>query len=278
MANNYYGLMEAMQRPQQIKQQRRQEQMDTVGKFLMQIGQAVVQQKAQENIEKMVKDAEAEGKKVSYQIDPNTGMIAPTISSQSYESIFEAAKAQPEKYEVGRGSKGQPVLKEKKQIKSSLIEGMKGVIQGEGNNLWPRTKIKNPVTGEEETIDITNEEDITRALGYHNIEDWRKNPELVEAGIPELYDKRIGEYKTKQTELEAKAEPKVQPFAKGAGRIGGAGAFYKDAVAKYGEDKTSKIVDNIVKLQKQGKTLKQIRSMLEEAGADADAFLKPYGK
>lgn len=275
--SEYYALMQALQQP---GMQRRQTQREGISNLMNTITQGVLKQKVKKDIETKIAEAEKSGKKVEYKIDPQTGMITPVISSNDYANIFKALE-NPEvskDYELGRDSKGKPRLIAKKKLKSNLIAGMQSAIQGEGNILWPKTTIKNPATGQDETIDITNEEDIGRVLAYHGIEDWRNNPELIEAGIPAAYDARIKGWKGKQAQIEAGAEPKVQPYAKGIGRIGGMGAEYKEAAAIYGEAKTKQIVDTIISLQKQGKSLKQIRKLLEEAKVDANAFLKPYGK
>ncbi len=282
MPNDYYGLMQSLAQPRLQRQANNKQQMDQMGQYFMQIGQAVVMQQAQKGIDTQIADAEkpGSGKKVSYTIDPKTGMKTPTISSQDYGGIFEALK-NPElaaKYEAGLDSKGRPRLIPKKQVKSNLIEGAKSLIAGQGNSLWPQTTIKNPVTGQDEKIDITNEEDVGRVFGYHGIEDWRNNPELIEAGLPGLYDTRIKGYQDQQIKAQAAKEPRVQPYSKGLGRVGSAGAEYKEATAKYGEQKTKQMVDTIVSLQEQGKTLAQIRELLEKAGADANVFLKAYAK
>ena len=196
MANDYYGLMEAIQAPQRQRQQARQQQMDTIGQFLGQIGQQVIKERAQKDIEEKIKEAEASGKRVEYKIDPQTGMISPTISSQSYEGVFEALK-NPEvakNYEMGRGSKGEPRLIKKKSIKSNVISGIQSILQGDQDII----QIKNSVTGAPEDIDLSDKEQVSKALSYPNIEGGLDNPELIEAGIPKMYEiKRKKAYEAK---------------------------------------------------------------------------------
>ncbi len=284
--NDYVGLMQLLQQPDIQKQQQRNDALLKLAQVGYTVLQQVQQNKTQQDIKGMVKDAETSGKKVSYSIDPNTGAMSPTISSgNNYEGIFEALK-NPDvaaKYELGRGSKGEPRLIQKKQIKNNLIEGMKSIIDNIGkpdpvtNLVKTTTTIKNPVTGQDETIDIANEEDVAKALGYHGIEDWRNNPELIESGIPALYDKKMDEWKASQEQQKTESEPRVQPMDKGLKSIG-AGAKYKEAIAKYGESKAAKIVDVVVNLQKQGLSLSKIEALMKEQGIDPDIVLKAYRK
>ncbi len=267
--NDYMALQTYLQAPQ-VKRQ--EDQSQGIANFMKIITQVMAQGK----IKNQIANADKTGEKVEYKVDPNTGIISPVFSKNNYESVFEALKNPDiaEKYELGRGAKGEPRLIKKKSIKPNVINGIKATLSGDKDEII----MKNPATGDDERINITNEKDVEKAMSYLGIEDWRNNPEMIEAGIPAAYDQRAKARQEKLTQIEAAKEPQIQPFATGLGRIGNMGADYKAATVKYGEAKTKQIVDTMVTLQKQGKTLAQIRKMLEEAGADADAFLKPYGK
>ena len=113
--NDYYALMQSLQA-------KKPNPMNTSAEAgvgaIQKIMQAVLANKVKKDIEGKISAAEKEGKKVSYSIDPQSGLITPTISSQSYEGIYEALKnpAVSDKYELGRGTKGEPRLIKKKEI------------------------------------------------------------------------------------------------------------------------------------------------------------------
>lgn len=87
----------------------------------------------------------------------------------------------------------------------------------------------------------------------------------------EDYGEEYGEEYRKKPEKE----PLIEPRAKGLGRIG-RGAEYGEAVKTYGEEEADKIIGIIQDLQKEGKTFKEIRELMEEQNINAELFLKFY--
>lgn len=274
MANDYLGLIESLNAPIQQRQAYRRENQD---KAMAAVFNYVRQRQTNAKIKSMVKEAEAKGYQVEYSINPETGQVSPTIKSKNeYGTIFEALK-NPEvskSYEMGRGSKGEPRLIKKKTIKPEVISGIKSILSGEKNTFT----MKNPATGEPEDLDISDESHVGKAMEYLGVQDWRNNPEMIEEGIPGAYDGWSKKHKERVEAASAASDAKVQPMGKGLASIG-AGAKYKDASKKYGENTAKEVVNKIVALQKQGKSLKQIRELMEEDGRyNPDLFLKPYGK
>ena len=198
--NDYYALMGSLQAPEQQKKQRQ----DQLFKQLAGLGMQFL---AQRDIKKRIAESDKTGEKVQYTIDENTGAIKPVFSKNSYESVFEAIK-NPDvaaKYELGRGSKGEPRLIKKKTLKPNVIEGLRSALS-EDKSVF---SIKNPATGETEDIDSSKEEDVDKVMKYLGIEDWRNNPELIEAGIPQSYDEKISKLKEKNKPPEVKVPAKV---------------------------------------------------------------------
>jgi hypothetical protein len=203
-ANEYYALMQALQQPGNQSTENRQKQFDTMGQMLQQVGQLVLKEKAQEHINKIIKEAEASGKQVSYQVDPNTGMLTPTVVSKP--TIFDLIKENPEAFKEGglmsgyhieAGAQGKGKLVKNSLFKPSLISGAKSLIQGDKD----KVTVKNPITGNDEDIDISDEANLQKLYEYHGGQgSWREDKELISAGLPDMYDKRLQAKKEKAAE------------------------------------------------------------------------------
>lgn len=266
--------MEMIQRPARERQAFGERRSSGINNIITLLGQQVLKNQMQKDMETKISEAEKAGKRISYSINPNTGQLTPTISSQDYSGVFEALK-NPDvssKYELGVSSKGEPRLIKKKQIKPNVIAGIQSALASEDSTI----SMKNPATGEIEDLDISDEKNVDKAMSYLGIENWRDSPELIEAGIPGQYDTWKKTMKEKTEQAKQNKEQKIQPFAKGLKRIGGLGARYKEASDKYGEEKAKQIVEKIMELQKTGKSLEEIKTLLEDAKVDANVFLKFY--
>ena len=241
--------------------------------------------KVQVKMKSAIEAAQKAGYKVSYKIDPATGgMAAPEISSKEkgpYEDIMremltnQGGQGQGG-YEVsGLGPQGPRLTKKQPQHKPEVLGATKALLA----NGTGRIDIKNPLSGLAEKVDIDKPEEVTKAMIWQFGENFREDPELIQSGIIQEYDNRMKNAGVKQDEIQAGAEPKIQPFTKAgdvAGRSVGGKAYYKEAAAKYGDAKAAQIVDIAVKLQKQGMPIAKIEALMKEQGIDPALILGAY--
>ena len=232
--------------------------------------------KTEKKIQSAIADAQKKGHKVEYKIDPATGQTTPVITSgtgsEQYDEMFKTMMSTGQ-YEVGgMTAGGKPKLTKKKKYKPEVIGAVNAVLAyGTGE-----VKVKNPLSGEAEYVNVDIPQDVEKGLIWQFGEKWKNDQELIEAGTIQLYDERMKMLAEKQVQTATPEQP-IHPFATGVGRMF-AGDYYKDAAAKYGEQKTAQIVDVAVKLQKQGKTYKDIAGMLQEVGVDPNLILGAYTK
>lgn len=171
----------------------------------------------------------------------------------------------------GIGSSGKAkITRVKDKFKSEDLAVMKNILTGGTDRPMP-VRIKSTDTMDTTNlpqIDLNTAEGMEKGAGLiFGEENWREDPQLVKAGIVDLYDHRLGLLKGKQEKIQAEGEPKIQPIGKGLASIG-AGGKYKAAIAKYGEAKAQKIVDIAIGLQKQGMPMSKIKALMKEQGID----------
>ena len=231
--------------------------------------------KTEKKIQSAIADAQKKGHKVEYKIDPATGQTTPIITSgtgsEQYDEMFKTMMSTGQ-YEVGgMTAGGKPKLTKKKKYKPEDLVQAKMLLQYGADR-----PVDMKIGQQDVRLDMNKPEDIDKGMSLAYGEDWKNDPELIEAGMPQLYDERMKTLKEKQVQTATPEQP-IHPFATGVGRMF-AGDYYKDAAAKYGEQKTAQIVDVAMKLQKQGKTYKDIAGMLQEAGVDPNLILGAYTK
>ncbi len=241
--------------------------------------------KRKANIEKLVSSARERGDKITLTVDPATGTVTPKIETQDAGQAFDFGAALEGGGVLksvstrGVGTIGFPEAEtQRKQAASrkQFIETAEILLtQPEKVDQFAQGGKVTLSRGEiQQSFDISGAEGMERALQFKFGADFREAEDMQHLGtlIDELKAKR--EQKAVDVK-QAKKEKKVQPFTeKVLERIGAKGAAFKDAVEKYGKETTKKIVDVIIKAQKNNVPLSKIEADLRAKGFDPDLFLK----